>query len=700
MGKFEAGMEAMLDMYIFETSTLLEQLDEILIRTEDANNFLGDDINEIFRIMHTIKGSSAMMGLEKLSILAHKLEDMFFIIRDNNGLMTDVRFIYDIVFQASDLFKAEVELIQGENYDESDFSHVISKIEGAITALKEGKTLEPAAKPAVPKAAKLPEKAAGKTESDEKTNLTTVRVYFEDGCKMENLRAFLLVNKLKDDCEFLDYFPADVESNADSSKYIVDNGFIIKFKAFEKDEFILKQIEEAVNVQSYEVIAEFNPDNVKEVHKVKEDEAIEEKVEAAVAQTEVIAAKTVQPDDAGNNTVKSAAHSKQSLISVNLTKLDQLHDIVGEIIITESMVTSSPDLKGLSLDQFQKSARQLRKLTDELQDTVMSIRMVPLSGVFQKMNRIVRDMKIKLNKDVDLVFEGEQTEVDKSIIDNLNDPLMHLVRNCMDHGIEATSADRVKKGKNPKATVTLSAQNSSGEVIIVVADDGRGIDTATVLKKAAQNGLLTKPENEYTEKEIHNMILLPGFSTKESVTEFSGRGVGMDVVKKNIEKCGGTINVESKPNKGTSFIIKIPLTLAIIAGMEISVGDSMFTVPISTIEQSFKVMNSEIIKDTEQGEMIMLRGVCYPILRLHETFSIPTNITELEEGILLLVESDGKSVCLFADKLIGEQQVVVKPFPIFLNRYNIKQRGISGCTIMGDGSISLIIDVNNLIVDY
>ena len=399
-----------------------------------------------------------------------------------------------------------------------------------------------------------------------------------------------------------------------------------------------------------------------------------------------------------NNAITAAnGGQKHSLISVNLSKLDTLHDIVGEIITTESMVIANPDLEGLELESFSKAARQLRKLTDELQDTVMSIRMVPLAGVFQKMGRIVRDMKIKLNKEAELVLEGETTEVDKSIVDNLNDPLMHLVRNCMDHGIEDDINVRIAEGKPEKGTVKLSAKHSAGEVIITVSDDGAGINCEKVLEKAKESGLLTKPESEYTTKEIQNMILLPGFSTNDTVTEYSGRGVGMDVVRSNIEQCGGTLTVESEEGKGSSFIIRIPLTLAIVEGMKLKVGSTIFTVPISSIKESLMVANNQLLHDTKQGEMIMIRGVCYPILRLHEKFNMPTEVTKLEDGILLLVDVGGKNVCLFADKLIGEQPVVVKPFPKYLSQYNIKAEGLSGCTVMGDGTISLIIDVNNLI---
>ncbi len=704
MAKVEPGMEAMVDVYIFETTALLEQLDEILLRTEKANEFTEEDINEIFRIMHTVKGSSAMMGFENLQKLAHKGEDMFFIIREAPEKMTDVGFVYDLVFQMSDLFKAEIDMIQNDDdYQPTDFSEMIGKLEKGAKMLK-GELDEVEAQDAAAASGVAPAAAA----IDAAPDCTTVRVFFEDGCKMENIRAFMLINNVKesvDDVEIVKYVPEDIESNQDSANVIIDNGFLLSFRAPDV-KAVLAAIEGSLNVQSYEVIDSAAAALAPAAAPAPAPAAAPASASAAPADAAAAAApapaaaKPAEKPKSAEPAKAAAAPSgggKQSLISVNLQKLDQLHDIVGEIITTESMVISNPELEGLRLESFTKSARELRKLTADLQDTVMSIRMVPLTGPFQKMNRIVRDMKVKLNKDVELVIEGDTTEVDKSIVDNLNDPLMHLVRNAMDHGIEENVEDRIAAGKPAKGTITLSAMSSSGEVIITIADDGAGIDTDKVLSKAERNGLLTKPASEYSEREIQNMILLPGFSTNEVVTEYSGRGVGMDVVKSNLSKMGGSLLVESKKGEGTSFIIKIPLTLAIVDGMEIMVGDAEFTVPISVIKESFIVKHDQILNDTRRGEMIMIRGVCYPMLRLNEKFGLPSEVNDIEDGIVLLIESENRGICLFADKLIGEQQVVVKPFPKYLSQYDIKGQGLSGCTIMGDGSISLIIDVNTLI---
>lgn len=806
MAKFDAGMESMVDTYIFETTSLLEQLDQCLMKTESENSFGDEEINEIFRIMHTIKGSSAMMGLDNLSHLAHSVEDMFYIIREEKPAISDMRTLYDLVFTASDLMKAEIDILQDESAEPTDFTEQMTKIRDYAASLSKSGTPD-GGRSAAPPSANSPAPAPGRpdssTDSGEElteviicgendpavvnvlfekdcmmenlralmvisniknecsslkfepqdiednsdtaaviaekgfkiefvpkslpfeeivsiikdtahvsectllspggekrekvplSSLTTVRVTFEDDCRMENLRALLVISNIKEECNRLAFFPADIETNQSTASVVRDEGFIIHFNSDYGDEAITRLIGETSNVKSVEIISSGSAPEEKQPETAKTPEK-----EGEVQTQKTAPAPPKENKAADRKAPEKSPVSKQSFISVNLLKLDQLLDMVGEIVITEAMVTSNPDLKGLRLDNFQKAARQLRKLNSELQDIVMSIRMVPISGAFNKMTRIVRDMKVKLNKDCDLVFEGEETEVDKSIIDNLNDPLMHMVRNSMDHGIEDDPEQRIAAGKPARGRITLSAYSSSGEVVIVVADDGAGMDPAKILDKAEKNGILTKPRSEYTDKEAYGLIMLPGFSTNETVTEYSGRGVGMDVVKKNIEKCGGTVSVDSKPGEGTSFIIKIPLSLSIVDGMEISVGSSIFTIPISYIKESFKLRPGQLIRDTDGREMILIRGECYPLIRLCRLYGLSGAVEEINEGIIILVESDNKCACLLADELIGEQQVVVKPFPPLLANYNVKQNGMAGCSILGDGSITIILDISNILMDY
>lgn len=464
---------------------------------------------------------------------------------------------------------------------------------------------------------------------------------------MENLRAFMIVNALQErELEFI-YYPNDIDSNPDSAEKIIEQGFYLGFRTADAREQAVRAIDQAQNIRSYET-----GERVEEPAEPEPEQQPASPAETAPAAANTAAAAPKAKSEAPAAKKKEAApHGavKQDLISVNLSKLDALMALVGEIVITESMVTSSPDLQGLSLDNFNKSARQLRKLTDDLQDISMSLRMVSVSGVFQKMNRIVRDMKQNLNRDVRLTIIGENTEVDKTIVDGIGDPLMHIVRNAIDHGIEENVEDRIAAGKDPQGEVVLSATHTGSEVIISVSDDGRGMDTDAILAKAARNGILTKPESDYSQKEILMLLMTPGFSTNTEVTEYSGRGVGLDVVKKNVEAIGGVVTITSELGKGSCTTLKIPLTLAIADGMEISVGKSIFTVPISNIRQSFKATEEDIVLDPAGHEMIRCMDAFYPIVRAHELYNIPDACTKIDDGILMWVDASDKSYCLFVD---------------------------------------------------
>lgn len=695
MSTEDSSMDSLLEAFIYETTSLLDQLDEIMLDSEKQKSLSEDSINEIFRIMHTTKGSAAMMGFNEISNLAHSVEDVFFLIReDPNRLDLVFDNLFDLIFQSSDFLRQEIEAIQnnGSDYAPADPTDLINRLEEQAAIMKgDEKKAEDksAAAPAETDASAKETAPAAAGASDTPDDVTQIRVFFADDSQMENIRAFMLLTNLKDHCDFLESDPPRPETDASLCDSIVKNGFVVILKPSVSLDDVIKVIESTSSIKSYEVL---------DADSEKADTPPQ--VKAADGAAPAVAAKqsTAVKTPAGKNNAPAGGKGvKQSLISVNQSKLDHLMDLVGELVTAESMVSSNQDLVGLKLDNFTKSFRELRKLTDELQDVVMSIRMVPLTGNFQKMNRIVRDMSKKLDKKVELVTIGGDTEVDKTINDALTDPLMHMIRNSMDHAIE-TPEERKALGKPETGKITLSARNVGGEILIDIADDGRGLDTKTILEKAKRNGILTKPAEEYSNKEIFHLIMLPGFSTNENVTEYSGRGVGMDVVRKNVENVGGTISIHSEINKGTTFTLKIPLTLAIMDVMDISLGDTTFSVPITSIKQSFKLTDdSKLMHNADGTDMIMLRGECYPIIHLYEYFNIPTQVTDLKDGIVIQVESGSDIACIFADELLGEQQVVVKPFPPFFNKYNLKSSGLSGCTILGNGSISLILDIRNLL---
>ena len=707
MNYIEPSMRQMLDMFIFETSLLLEQLDEIMIQIEKEKVFTHNNINETFRIMHTIKGSASMMGLDNISALAHSVEDLFYAIREGKIEVLDNDLLFDLVFQSLDFIRRDIDELQSRGCISSDYSNFIEGIEEYVSTLELSSSMK--SKDNANLESK-DEKEVIDSNFEYKEDSDVVKIIFEQGCMMENVIAFMLVFELRDYCEFIDFYPKDVETNAESTEYIKSYGFYIQFVAKEDKAIVYKTIEdnlyvkEYINISKKEIEMKNTSNNDAVENKLKDNNKVSKSYQNNYTEDEiqedVLNEKTDMEKDSLSEENEHLPISKQSIMSVNLEKLDLLQNIVGEIVIMESMVVNSVNSTGVDIDNFNKATRQLHKLTDELQDIVMSMRMIQIAGVFQKMHRIVRDMNKKLDKNVELITIGAETEVDKSVIDNLAEPFMHLIRNAMDHAIEPIE-ERIAKGKEEVGKIVLSAENLGGEAVISISDDGRGIMRDKILAKAKEQGLLKHQSNEYTDDEVNSLIMTPGFSTKESITEFSGRGVGMDIVRKSIEKVGGSIEVKSKQDEGTTFTIKIPLTLSIVEGMKFKVGDSLFTLPISSIRRTFKLTDlNQIITEGNKTELITIYGACIPIIRLHKIYNIQTKVTNLMNGNMIIIENEHKAVCIFVDEIIGNQQVVVKPFPVYFNRFNIKNKGLSGCTILGDGSISLIIDADSIIEIY
>lgn len=666
--------DSLLELFVFETSQNTQQLEQVVLNAEREGRFSGDEINEVFRIMHTIKGSSAMMSFTGIASLAHRMEDLFFYIRENEDARYDPRAISDMILSCMDYINRELDNVRaGQPLEQEDNALLIHRIDALMAEMT---------------GAGGAEQPHGEEKAEKPSDLTGAKRYkavitFEEGCAMEDVRAYSVTVDVAKYATVLSYEPSDIMDNGDSAQKIRDHGFTIRFETALSEDEVRAKLLETVFLSDLTLTVESDAAPVAEAISATSD-AASPAGDAAPKKSE-----------ARLDSIAQYHQQPQSIISVSVNKLDMMMDLMGELVIAKTMVVENPEVAGLDAADFQKAAAHLSKIVSEMQELVMSMRLVPLSATFHRMHRIVRDMSNALNKDVRLTLIGEDTSVDKNVIEHIADPLIHLVRNSIDHGIES-SEERAKAGKSPTATVTLEAQNAGGNVLISIRDDGRGLSREKILARARANNLLVKPESEYTDREVYNMIFMPGFSTKEKVTEFSGRGVGMDVVLQNISAIGGSVSVESEPGKGMNVLLKIPLTIAILDGMNVCVGDTRLTVPISAICESFKPREEDILRDTEGNEMIMVRGECYAVLRLHRQWGIKTQVTNLPDGILMMVEQDGKKRCVFVDKLVGRQQVVVKALPTYLKKTPLS-RCLSGLTLLGDGSISLILDAGWLV---
>lgn len=391
----------------------------------------------------------------------------------------------------------------------------------------------------------------------------------------------------------------------------------------------------------------------------------------------------------------TAPSSEHSSIRVSIERVDQLINLVGELVITQSMLAQTAQLnqvtdEPIDFERLKERLQQLERNTRELQESVMSIRMLPVSSVFSRFPRLVRDLAGKLNKQIELRTVGEGTEIDRGVIEKITDPLTHLIRNSVDHGIE-TMDERVAAGKSVKGLVTLTACHQGGSVVIEIHDDGRGLNRDKLLAKARERNVFV-PENP-SDQDIWQLIFAPGFSTAEAVTDVSGRGVGMDVVRRNIEQLGGRVELTSVTGKGTTISIRLPLTLAIMDGMSVGIGDNTYIVPLTTIIESLRPRQEDVKSVAGSGRVVFVRGEYLPLVALHEVFGLTPISNRPEQGILIIVDTECGRAALFVDELLGQRQVVIKSLE---SNYR-KVPGISAATIMGDGSVSMILDVSEVV---
>ncbi len=716
----EFNTEGMLDMYLFENEQLLEQLQETVLEQKDAECFDEDSINEIFRTMHTIKGSSGIMMFDNITAVSHKLEDVFYYLRESHPENVPHLELVEHVLEVEDFISSEMEKIRNGDAVDGDATEIIKNLDKFLDKIKNGMTEEGAELPPE-NVHEEPKQFYIAPVATSASRFYKIYITFFPETEMSNVHAYKTVYALKEIAEDLLYSPEDIISDESCAETILEEGFRILLQAQCDEEEIRKIIGVGYDIKEVDIFEckaeeflqgfDFGEQNMQidlessvEEIEARKQEGEEEKKEEKKPE------KPQKPQIApGDFVIKSKEPGKQkklakdkpktekaSFISVNVSKMDQLMDLIGELVIAESVVLQNPDLKvpGLNLNSFNKAAAQLSKISTDLQNVIMSMRMVPLTNTFQKMNRIVFDVSRKLGKDIEFEMIGENTEVDKNIIEHISDPLMHLVRNAVDHGIE-TNEERAESGKTNKGKITLSARTEAGKVWISVEDNGKGLDREKILDKARKQGILdeTKPEYSYKDKEVYQFITLPGFSTNEQITEYSGRGVGMDVVVQNIQEIGGTLDIDSTPGVGSIMSLKIPLTLAIIDGIVMETGSSSFVMETGVIKEFVRVTENMMIHEPNGDEYIMIRGECYPVLRLGKWYGLNEYQESVENGMMLILEVEDKKICIFVDRLIGEQEIVVKPIPSYIK----KVKGLSGCTQLGDGSIALILDPGGLI---
>ena len=709
--------EGMLDVYLFENGQLLEQLQEIVLEQKDEECFDEESINEIFRTMHTIKGSSGVMMFENITAVSHKLEDVFFYLRESHPQNVPHMELVEHVLEVADFITNEMDKLQNGQQADGDATEILASIDKFLNSIKGGKREKE--KIIEKNVHEEPKQFYLAPMATDASRFYKIYLTYQPDIQLANVHAYKIVYSLKEIAEDLLFYPEDILTNESSAEEILENGFKILLQAQASEEELREIMQEGYDLKKVDIYectgneflqgfdsfgSEIRIDLESSVEEIEAKAEAEEGKEKAKEKSKE---KPIAPGDfviesKGPGKAKKLAKDnpkkteKTSFISVDVNKMDKLMDLIGELVISESVVLQNPDLKvpGLRLDNFHKAAGQMAKISTDLQNVIMSMRMVPLTNTFQKMNRIIFDVSRKLGKDVEFEMVGEHTEVDKNIIEHISDPLMHLVRNAVDHGIESNE-ERAAKGKTEKGKVTLSAKTESGKVWISVKDNGAGLDRDKILAKARKQGILdyTRDDNSYTDKEVYQFITLPGFSTNEKVTEYSGRGVGMDVVVSNLQSVGGSLEIESTPGQGSVMNLKIPLTLAIIDGIVMEVGNSSFVIETGVVKEFVGIRDNRLVQEPNGEEFIMIRGEGYPVLRLGEWYDLKDYKADTEDGMLVLVEVEKKTICLLVDRLLGKQEIVVKPIPEYVK----KVKGLSGCTQLGDGSIALILDAAGLV---
>jgi len=722
-------LEQFYEIFFEESSELLADMEACLLRL-DVNSPDLEDLNAIFRAAHSIKGGAGTFGFTDMTEMTHMLETLLDRLR--KGELAVRSEMVDAFLRAGDVIKAQLaghrgegeadpavaaevceelkrlsdetqDRIPAEAIADASFKMNTATVEADIGNVPEVTVNVPQPKDDSPKQIYCIEfSSAGMSDAAIENLLTNLKRLGDleepsSADKSDRFKLRLSTDSSEEDVwETLAFVvdPANLKIEAETNLIAETAGPEENFSSdvnsaadrFEEDELSMAELPPAPGYGFFPGA----PAAPKELDGSESQSSSVQQQNAQSSKNEVQSTVNKPSNKAGSAT--AASTNETSSIRVSIEKVDQMINLVGELVITQAMLAqTASQLDPVIFEKLLSGMSQLERNTRDLQESVMSIRMMPISFVFSRYPRVVRDLAAKLNKRVELKTVGENTELDKGLIEKIADPLTHLVRNSLDHGIEVPEK-RVAAGKSAQGTITLRAFHQGGSIVIEVSDDGAGLNRGKILAKAKERGLPVS--DGMSDQEVWSLIFEAGFSTADTVTDVSGRGVGMDVVKRNIQSMGGRIDIESALGVGTRISIRLPLTLAILDGLSVAVGDQMFIVPLNYIIESMQPTAADIKTVSGHGRVVQVRGEYLPVIALHEVFNLHPNVTAVHEGILVILEAEGHKAALFVDDLIGQHQVVIKSLESNYRRV----QGVSGATIMGDGKVALILDTAALVL--
>ncbi|MCF4150637.1 chemotaxis protein CheA [Dethiosulfovibrio sp. F2B] len=663
-------MSQYLGAYLDEATDNLQQLNELILAVEQDRRSR-DTIDEIFRTAHTLKGMSATMGFKHMAELTHALEDRFSKVRSGDEDLTDDDI--DHLFQSLDLMQSMVDAIRDGGTDQdTDISALVAQLreENVDSASSVEKGAEEA---------ELSDQEKEWLVDATKMGLAVykVKVVLDQECLLKAARAYMVVSRLEEMGEIVKCDP----SVDDLEKEQFDHSFIVYIGTKDEADVVKNAVMSVSEVVETEVLSW-------EVEKgeVSKEVAVSEEKSAKVT---AASPKAKQTDEALKTTKAPKAKKTSQTVRVDIGRLDSLMNLVGELVIgkarIERLVLES------KLREFDEPLSQLGRISGDIQELVTKLRMVPVSFIFDRFPRLIRDISKNLGKDVELVIEGQETELDRTVIDEIGDPMVHLIRNSVDHGVE-TPEIRKAAGKPAQGTIRIAAYQEGNSVIIEVSDDGKGIDPVAVGKKAVERGMVTEEAlAEMSDDEIIQYVFLPGFSMAKEVTDLSGRGVGMDAVKRKVEALGGQFEIRSKVGEGTNVYIRLPLTLAIVLALLVRVGDEIYAIPLENVDETILVREDDM-KRMHGRPVTLLRGEVLTLGDLASTLDAIRDDEERNEYPVVVVRAGRNRIGFVVDALVGQQEIVIKS----LGRLLSKIKGIAGATILGDGNVALILDVASL----